>query len=68
MQYMKFLILTCFFLVNSFIIAGFQNEETTWTHTQSLLQGFYIFESTQIDRVEVESGNVIGAFNGGFIC
>ena len=49
----------------SFALAGFQNEETGWTYTQSILQGFYLLESTQIDGLEIESGDVIGAFNDG---
>ena len=54
------------FIINGISFAntstGFQNEETGWTYTQSILQGFYLLESTQIDGIEVESGDVIGAF------
>ena len=49
----------------TFAIAGFQNEETGWTYTQSILQGFYLLESTKVDGLEIESSDVIGAFKDG---
>ena len=53
------------FLCTSLLFCGFENDETGWTYTQSVLQGFYLLQSTQLDGFEVEAGDVIGAFNEG---
>ena len=59
----KIIIIALFY--SSLLFSGFENDETGWTYTQSILQGFYLLQSTQIDGIEVESGDVIGAFNQG---
>ena len=45
--------------------AGFVNSETDWEYQQSTFQGFYMLQSTQIDDVEAEAADVIGAFKDG---
>ena len=45
--------------------AGFVNSETGWEYQQSTFQGFYMLQSTQVDGVEAEALDVIGAFKDG---
>ena len=52
-------------LIGTFLFSGIENTETGWAYSQSTFQAFYMLESTQIDGIEIDVSDVIGAFKDG---
>ncbi|MBJ47874.1 MAG: hypothetical protein CMG59_01680, partial [Candidatus Marinimicrobia bacterium] len=52
-------------LIGAFLFPGIENTETGWAYSQSTFQAFYMLESTQIDGIEIDASDVIGAFKDG---